>query len=163
MKLLSNYRSEAESPTHTLYSPPSAHEQKAAVPIESDLKMQSGNSSSSHLKKDTVPEVLIAKSEKQLQNKSDVSKDNSSTLEAEDDSVRKAISMMGPQRKVPELLKAKGLPIAPTTNPLIAPGQVVLDKFGNFRLITPQEDKKLSGENQPATSAGLPKAYGGEY
>lgn len=60
--------------------------------------------------------------------------------------------------------KSKGLPVAPTTNPMIAPGQVVLDKFGNFRLVTPEENKKqVGGEHSVSRRASSPpKAYGGE-
>lgn len=83
-------------------------------------------------------------------------------------SVRKAMAMKEPQlppRKEPEPVKQKpkGLPVAPTTNPMIAPGQVVLDKFGNFRLVTPPENKKPTGDDHPPLPPGAPpKAYGGK-
>lgn len=60
-------------------------------------------------------------------------------------SVRKQMAMKEPPMKRPEspkrLQKSLMPPLAPP-GPKIPQGQVVLDKFGNFRLMTPPEMKK---------------------
>lgn len=141
-------------------------------------KMQIGaaTAGSSRFKKKPEREEWGEEQDKRLQRKSDDMMDDPNRrdilqpqLSAEKDiSVRKAMAMKEsqlPPKKEPEPIKQKpkGLPVAPTTNPMIAPGQVVLDKFGNFRLVTPQENKKPPGEEQPPLPPGAPpKAYGGK-
>lgn len=81
--------------------------------------------------------------------------------------VRKAMAVKEPQpppKKEPEpLKKPKVLPPAPTTKPMINPGQVVLDKFGNFRLVTPPESKKPGDDAPPLPPGAPPKGYGGKW
>lgn len=184
------YRSEGDSPKRSLDSPSPTREQKArqavaeaaaasVAAIGGKWKMQIGNATagSSRFKKKPEREEWSEEQEKRLQNKNDEMVEDPTKnivlqppLPAEKGmSVRKAMAAMkeppAQQKKEPESLKKpKGLPVAPTTNPMIAPGQVVLDKFGNFRLVTPQENKKTTGEEQPPLPPGAPpKAYGGEY
>ncbi|XP_063914100.1 uncharacterized protein DDB_G0284459 isoform X2 [Zophobas morio] len=66
-------------------------------------------------------------------------------------SVRKAMAMKEPPPKRPESPKKPKLlpPVKPMINPLVNPGQVVLDKFGNFRLMTPPELKKGRDDMPP--------------
>lgn len=150
-------------------------------------KMQIGNATagSSRFKKRPEREDWSEEQEKRLQMKGDdivedPSKNSIAAAAAlqqpspaadKNMSVRKAMAMKEPQppplpssKKEPEpLRKPKGLPVAPTTNPMIAPGQVVLDKFGNFRLVTPPENKKPGGDGQPPLPPGAPpKAYAGK-
>ncbi|KAJ8984823.1 hypothetical protein NQ317_013022 [Molorchus minor] len=71
-------------------------------------------------------------------------------------SVRKAMAMKEPLPKKPESpKKIKPLPPMPMPNK-IPQGQVVLDKFGNFRLMTPPELKKL-GEMGPLPPGRRPQ------
>ncbi|EFA03920.2 tetratricopeptide repeat protein 14 homolog isoform X2 [Tribolium castaneum] len=67
-------------------------------------------------------------------------------------SVRKAMAMKEPpppKRPDSPKNKPKLLPPIPAVNPLVNPGQVVLDKFGNFRLMTPPELKKGRDDMPP--------------
>ncbi|XP_074041206.1 uncharacterized protein isoform X2 [Leptinotarsa decemlineata] len=63
-------------------------------------------------------------------------------------SIRKAMAMKEPPPKKPDSPK-KPKPMVPPSMPKIPTGQVVLDKFGNFRLMTPPEIKKSLGEQPP--------------
>lgn len=73
-------------------------------------------------------------------------------------SVRKAMAMKepAPKKEMDLPKKLKPLPPAATTKPLITPGQVVLDKFGNFRLVTPPESKKTHDDDLPPLPPGAP-------
>lgn len=82
--------------------------------------------------------------------------------------VRKVLFMKKGQRasfnKVmsePVMPRPKILPVASTTNPLVAPRQVVLDKFGNFRLVSPPASKKPTGGGQSTFVTVPPKSYAG--
>lgn len=69
-------------------------------------------------------------------------------------SIRKAMAMKEPPPKKPDSpKKSKLLVTQPPPLPKIPQGQVVLDKFGNFRLMTPPELKK----NAEAGTMGLGK------
>lgn len=74
-------------------------------------------------------------------------------------SVRKAMAMKEPPPKRPESPKKPKLlpPVKPMINPLVNPGQVVLDKFGNFRLMTPPELKKGRDDMPPLPPGAPPK------
>lgn len=75
-------------------------------------------------------------------------------------SVRKAMAMKEQPKKPPEPEPIKKIkPPPPTTapKPIIPPGPVVLDKFGNFRLMTPPKDtSKLHGDDMPPLPPGGP-------
>lgn len=137
-------------------------------------KMQIGNanagSGSSRFKKKPDREEWPDEQDKRQQNNDAEPEDPKKALPppvapAEKNmSVRKAMAMKEPQpppKKEAEPMKKlpKVLPPAPTTKPMITPGQVVLDKFGNFRLVTPPESKK-SGDGPPLPPGAPPKDYG---
>ncbi|KAJ3634116.1 hypothetical protein MTP99_011023 [Tenebrio molitor] len=70
-------------------------------------------------------------------------------------SVRKAMAMKEPPPKRPDSpKKPKLMPPMPQIKPLVNPGQVVLDKFGNFRLMTPPELKKGREGDMPPLPPG---------
>jgi hypothetical protein len=72
-------------------------------------------------------------------------------------SVRKAMAMKEPPPKRPDSpKKPKLMPPVPQIKPLVNPGQVVLDKFGNFRLMTPPELKKGREGDMPPLPPGAP-------
>lgn len=75
-------------------------------------------------------------------------------------SVRKAMAMKEPpppkrpdSPKKPKLLP----PLPPVNKALVNPGQIVLDKFGNFRLMTPPEMKKGRDDMPPLPPGAPPK------
>lgn len=74
-------------------------------------------------------------------------------------SVRKQMAMKEPAliKKPESPKKPKMLPPAPPPKPLVNTGQVVLDKFGNFRLMTPPELKKGGHGDLPPLPPGAPK------
>ncbi|XP_028128031.2 tetratricopeptide repeat protein 14 homolog isoform X1 [Diabrotica virgifera virgifera] len=75
-------------------------------------------------------------------------------------SVRKAMALKEPPLKKPESPKKLKLTPAPPL-PKIPQGQVVLDKFGNFRLISPPELKKGEGTSsgrRPPEPPGRPRS-----
>lgn len=82
-------------------------------------------------------------------------------------SVRKAMAMKEPlpKKEMEPPKKPKVLPPAPTTKPMITPGQVVLDKFGNFRLVTPPDNKKPGEDDLPPLPPGAPPkgSYAGNF
>lgn len=182
------YRSDVDSPKRSLDSPSPTREQKArqavaeaaasVAAIGGKWKMQIGaaQAGSSRFKKKPEREEWVDEQEKRLQQQQkndDLLDDPLKKINLQQPpppieknvNVRKAMALKEPQqppkKEVEALKKPKGLPVAPTTNPNIAPGQVVLDKFGNFRLVTPQENKKPGDEHPPLPPGGPPKAYGG--
>lgn len=76
-------------------------------------------------------------------------------------SIRKAMAMKEPPPKrelpLPDPPKPKPKPI--TKQPIIQPGQVVLDKFGSFRLLSPSA-KKMPDDDMPPLPPGEPKYRG---
>lgn len=78
-------------------------------------------------------------------------------------SVRKAMALKevppATAKKEPELPKKqpKPPPPAPQNKPLIPPGQVVLDKFGNFRLLSPTQRLQTErNDDLPPLPPGAP-------
>lgn len=75
-------------------------------------------------------------------------------------SIRKQMAMKETPKKPPEpepMKKLKPPPPAPTPKPPpVPPGPVVLDKFGNFRLMTPPKETKLHGDDLPPLPPGAP-------
>lgn len=173
------YRNEAESPKVSLYSPSPTREQKArqavaeatasVSAIGGKWKMQIGaaTAGSSRFKR-RPDDDWTGEQEKRFENRNEnvleESANKREVLHAQSSAEGSIKESQSSPKKDVELLKqkSKGLPVAPTTNPMIAPGQVVLDKFGNFRLVTPAETKKIAGGEQAPLSSGPPKAYGGK-
>ena len=74
-------------------------------------------------------------------------------------SVRKSMNSKEPilvKKQESELLKK--LRPAPPTKPIVPPGQVVLDKFGNFRLMSPPKEivNRGSDDDLPPLPPGAP-------
>lgn len=179
------HRSEGESPKRSLDSPSPTREQKARQAVAEAAasvsasggkwKMQIGNATagSSRFKKKPEREEWAEEQEKRMQGKNgdvveDPAKKVPQPLPPPPDKnlgVRKVMALKEPQpppKKEPEpMKKPKVLPPAPTTKPMITPGQVVLDKFGNFRLVTPPESKKPTDDAPPLPPGVPPKGYGG--
>lgn len=72
-------------------------------------------------------------------------------------SIRKQMAMKEPPpKRLDSPKKPKLLPPIPPIKPLVNPSQVVLDKFGNFRLMTPPELKKAREGEAPPLPPGAP-------
>lgn len=174
----------SDSPKRSLLDSPSpTREQKARQAVAeaaasvsasgapAKWKMQIGNatSGSSRFKKKPEREDWEEQQDRRSMNKNgdleEQTKKPPPQLSAEKNmSIRKAMAMKEPlpKKELEMPKKAKPLPPAPTTKPLITPGQVVLDKFGNFRLVTPPENKKRHDEDMPPLPPGAPpKGYAG--
>lgn len=182
-----NYsRSElSESPKRTLIDSPSpTREQKArqavaeaaasvsagGAPTKWRMQIGAATSGSSRFKK--KPEHPEWDDDKRLGSKNGDAEEPKKQLGSQPPadknmSVRKAMAMKEPQPKkeMEPPKKPKVLPPAPTTKPLITPGQVVLDKFGNFRLVTPPENKKTQDDDVPPLPPGAPPKgpYSGKF
>lgn len=78
-------------------------------------------------------------------------------------SVRKAMALKEPVPKKIDLEVKKPKVPQPIVmpKPIIPPGQVVLDKFGNFRLMTPPKDTRLHGDMPPLPPGVPPKSLAG--
>lgn len=179
--------SESPKRSMILDSPSPTREQKARQAVAeatasatasgapSKWKMQIGNATagSSRFKKkperedwgDDQPQM-----DKRLNKSSDIMDDSKKTAPIlppsveKNMSIRKAMAMKDvplPSKKDPEPIKKlkQPLPLPPQPNkPLIPPGQVVLDKFGNFRLLSPTQRLQVDRNNEdlPPLPPGAP-------
>lgn len=176
------FRSEmSESPKRSISmgSPSPTREQKARLAVaeatasansmQSKWKMQIGaaTSGSSRFKKKPEREDYLDEREtvdKRLSKNGDLEprKGGRGGSPEKNMSVRKAMAMKEQPKKPPEpepVKKPKPPPPAPAPKPLIPQGPVVLDKFGNFRLMTPPKDTKLHGDDMPPLPPGAPPKH----
>lgn len=154
-------------------SPSPTREQKARLAVaeatasannmQNKWKMQIGaaTSGSSRFKKKPEREEWADEGDKRLSKNGDMEprKGASSSTAEKNMSVRKAMAMKEQPKKPPEpepIKKSKPPPPAPAPKPIIPPGPVVLDKFGNFRLMTPPKDNKLHSDDMPPLPPGAP-------
>lgn len=166
----------SESPKRSLLDSPSpTREQKARQAVAEATaasgapkwKMQIGSATagSSRFKKKPEREEWIEENEKRVNKNGDIedSRKNLASvappIPEKNGNVRKMMAMKEPTPKKPpesELLK-KLKPAPPAPKPVIPPGQVVLDKFGNFRLMTPpKETNRGSDDDLPPLPPGAP-------
>lgn len=172
------FRSElSESPKRSLLDSPSpTREQKARQAVAEAAaasrapkwKMQIGSATagSSRFKKKPEREEWIDDNEKRINKNGDV-EDTRKVVTAVPPPmpekttmvIRKEMAIKEIEPKKPpqsELLK-KLKPAPPVTKPVIPPGQVVLDKFGNFRLMTPPKElNRGSDDDLPPLPPGAP-------
>lgn len=125
-------------------------------------KMQIGNvQSTSRFKKRVEREDWISeRDERSSRNDRDDDKQKLPPLPEEKGiSVRKAMALKEPLPKIipPEPPKPKLKQI--TKQPIIQPGQVVLDKFGSFRLLSPSAKKMPDDDLPPLPPGAPPKSY----
>lgn len=158
-----------------LDSPSPTREQKARQAVAEATaasgapkwKMQIGSATagSSRFKKKPEREEWLEENEKRINKNGDVEDPRKNipplapAVLEKNGSVRKMMAMKEPTPKKPqesELLK-KLKPAPPAPKPVIPPGQVVLDKFGNFRLMTPpKETNRGSDDDLPPLPPGAP-------
>ncbi|KAK9738006.1 Tetratricopeptide repeat [Popillia japonica] len=166
----------SESPKRSLLDSPSpTREQKARQAVAEATaasgapkwKMQIGSATagSSRFKKKPEREEWLEENEKRINKNGDMEDPRKpvapmpSAPPDKNGSVRKMMAMKEPTPKKPpesELLK-KLKPAPPAPKPVIPPGQVVLDKFGNFRLMTPPKETNR-GRSKPPEPPGRPRS-----
>ncbi|XP_017777148.1 PREDICTED: tetratricopeptide repeat protein 14 isoform X2 [Nicrophorus vespilloides] len=167
--------------------PISPSREPKARPIETDLVSSMGNSqkwkmhiaaapvSTSRFKRkndrdDWLEDPMLMMHEKNGDHMKESPKKVVLPIPEKNMSVRKAMAQKeaGGKKQEPEMLGKKKMPVPPKSNP-IPPGQVVLDKFGNFRLVTPPKNlppmppavqapkDRFDGRGKPPEPPGRPR------